>query len=207
MKPTHVPAILAAACAAAQPMAAHAHHAMGNALPGNVFEGLVSGLAHPVIGLDHFVFVLALGAACYYFGQRLVGIGAFLAAALTGTILHVQQVTLPHAEVWVAASLLLLGCMLLFAMPALKSVAGTLLLATAGIVHGYAYGESIVGAEPTPLAAYLAGFTVIQLCIGLGGFALTRHADRMRRSTAAVRTAGGVASIAGVAFLMMARAG
>src|SRR5690606_22587680 len=91
MKPIHVPAIAIAACAASQPLVAHAHHAMGGALPGNVFEGLVSGLAHPVIGLDHFLFVLTLGIVCFHFGRRVLGIGAFLVAALAGTILHVYQ--------------------------------------------------------------------------------------------------------------------
>ncbi|NES66951.1 MAG: urease accessory protein UreJ, partial [Okeania sp. SIO2D1] len=39
--------------------------------------------------------------------------------------------------------------------------------AIAGIFHGYAYGEAIIGAEMTPLFAYLLGFTVVQLLIAL----------------------------------------
>jgi len=31
----------------------------------------------------------------------------------------------------------------------------------AGIFHGYAYGESIIGARVAALVAYLIGFTVI----------------------------------------------
>ncbi|MGH8666899.1 MAG: HupE/UreJ family protein [Burkholderiales bacterium] len=204
MKRSHTPAILVAACAALQPVAAHAHHAMGNALPGNVFEGLLSGLAHPLIGLDHFVFVLAMGAACYYFGQRVLGIGAFLIAALAGTMLHVQQTTLPYAELWIAASLVTLGLAVLLAAPARGRILGPIFFALAGVVHGYAYGESIVGAEQTPLVAYLVGFTVIQCAIALAGFALARQADRMHRSTLALKTVGGIASVAGVAFLLMA---
>src|SRR5690606_17744592 len=116
----HLPAIALTACAVSQPMLAHAHHAMGNALPTTAFEGLLSGLAHPVIGLDHFLFVLALGAVVYFFGQRMRNIGAFLATALIGTVLHVQQTALPGAELWVGASLLVLGLALLAAAPALK---------------------------------------------------------------------------------------
>jgi hypothetical protein len=40
---------------------ASAHHAMGGATPSNLWEGLLSGLAHPVIGLDHLAFVIAAG--------------------------------------------------------------------------------------------------------------------------------------------------
>jgi urease accessory protein len=204
MKRPNMPAMIAAACAALHPMYAHAHHAMGGTLPGTVFEGLLSGLAHPVIGLDHLVFVLAMGAACYYFGRRVIGIGAFLVAALIGTMLHVQQATLPYAELWVAASLLVLGVAVLWAAPALRGIAVPIFFAAAGVVHGYAYGESIVGAEQGPLLAYLVGFTVVQSVIALTAYALARHADRLHRSAAALRTVGGVASVAGVAFLLMA---
>jgi urease accessory protein len=206
MKHSHRPAILLAACAAAHPMLAHAHHAMGNALPGTAFEGLLSGLAHPVIGLDHLLFVLAMGAACYYFGQRLRVIAAFLLAALAGTLLHVGEAPLPLAEIWVAASLLLLGSAVLRARPALKGMAGPAFFAAAGVVHGYAYGESIVGAEQTPLLAYLVGFTAIQFALAMAGFLAARHADRMQRSVVAQRAIGVSASAAGVAFLLLALA-
>ncbi|NJN32344.1 MAG: hypothetical protein HC824_19395, partial [Synechococcales cyanobacterium RM1_1_8] len=36
----------------AQP--ALAHHPLGGRLPTNAFEGLMSGLAHPILGLDIF---------------------------------------------------------------------------------------------------------------------------------------------------------
>ena len=41
--------------------AALAHHPLGGRLPANLLEGLMSGLAHPIIGIDHFVFVMAAG--------------------------------------------------------------------------------------------------------------------------------------------------
>lgn len=207
MKRPTMPAAFLAACALSYPLLAQAHHAMGNALPGNAFEGLLSGLAHPVIGLDHFVFVLALGAACYYFGQRVLGIGVFLVAALAGAVLHVNQATVAFVEFWVAASLLLLGLAVLRTVPKLKSMAGMAFVAAAGLAHGYAYGESIVGAEQTPLLAYLAGFTLIQCVVALAGFLAARQADRMHRSAALRRTVGATASIAGVAFLLVALAG
>jgi len=38
-----------------------AHHTMGGGMPSNFFEGFMSGLAHPVIGVDHLAFIVALG--------------------------------------------------------------------------------------------------------------------------------------------------
>src|SRR5688572_26442437 len=90
----------------ALPAVAHAHHAMDNATPSSLYEGLVSGLAHPVIGLDHLVFVLALGAACYCVRAGAATVAAFLVATLAGTAAHLQQASVPFAEGWVAATLL-----------------------------------------------------------------------------------------------------
>ena len=47
-----------------------------------------------------------------------------------------------------------------------------LLGAIAGLFHGYAYGEAIVGAEMPQLFSYLVGFTSIQLTISFGAWAL-----------------------------------
>jgi urease accessory protein len=61
------------------PRAAYAHHAMDYEAPAHLLEGFVSGLAHPVIGLDHLLFVIAIGAACYFFGRRAASPALFIA--------------------------------------------------------------------------------------------------------------------------------
>ena len=55
---------------------ASAHHVMGGMSPSTLFEGLLSGLAHPVIEMDHLAFVIALGLAAAFTsdGLRLVGL-------------------------------------------------------------------------------------------------------------------------------------
>ena len=40
---------------------AFAHHPMGGATPSTFTEGLLSGLGHPIIGLDHLAFVIGVG--------------------------------------------------------------------------------------------------------------------------------------------------
>lgn len=42
----------------------------------------------------------------------------------------------------------------------------TAVLVVVGLLHGYAYSESLVGAEPTPLIAYLLGLLLVQLALG-----------------------------------------
>lgn len=144
-----------------------AHHPLEGRLPSNFFEGFMSGVAHPVIGVDHFVFVIAVGLLPALMRQGLMIPIAFVLAGLAGTGIHLQSLDLPAPEFFISASVLLFGVLLaLKRHPNWQIVAG--LAAVAGIFHGYAYGEAIVGADMTPMAAYLTGFTVIQLGIALG---------------------------------------
>ena len=193
-----------AACAAwALPLSAAAHHAMDNALPRNFFEGFVSGLAHPVIGLDHFLFVAAMGAAGYFFGRGVGTVLTFVAAAVGGTVIHLSQATLAFPDAWVAATLILLGVLLFAGGGLLKWKGALAVFALAGLAHGYAYGEAIVGAEATPLYAYLAGFTLVQVAIAIVGFALARHAEKRKPAFRTASAVGAALSVAGVGFLAL----
>ena len=53
----------AAAALAASAGPAAAHHVMGGRTPATFTQGLLSGLGHPIIGVDHLAFVVAVGIA------------------------------------------------------------------------------------------------------------------------------------------------
>ena len=203
MKVSQWTPIVLATLAAVLPDPAQAHHAMDSATPTDALEGLLSGFAHPIIGIDHFLFVLAIGAACHYLGQRAGGVAAFLAAAAAGTVLHLYRAALPYPDAWVAVSLVALGLLLLRAAPFLKSRVAVGFFALCGIAHGYAYGEAIVGAEQTPLVAYIAGFTLVQVLIVTMGYALARFAARTRVPVTGMKATGAALSLAGAAFLVL----
>ena len=156
---------LASLLAVAPP--AFAHHMMGGRMPATFGEGLLSGLGHPLIGLDHFAFIVALGLLAVGPARRLLIPAAFVALTVIGTGLHLLRIDLASVEVIVAASVFVAGVLLALHR---RYPVGLLLplAAVAGIVHGYAYGASIVGAEPTPLAAYLLGFSLVQFALALG---------------------------------------
>ena len=61
----------------------------------------------------------------------------------------------------------------------------TLLAAVAGLFHGWAYGAAVVGAEATPLLAYLAGFGVTQLLIAVVVGIFVRQLWKVARADAA----------------------
>ena len=98
---------LAALVLAAEP--ALAHHVMGGKTPVTFGEGLLSGLGHPIIGLDHLAAVIAVG--CLAATQR---VGAWLAigyvvAMMIGAAAHIGEATVPGAEIFVAVSVIALG--------------------------------------------------------------------------------------------------
>ena len=162
---------------------ASAHHVMGGKMPTTFAEGFLSGLGHPVIGPDHLAFLLAIGVAVGVGGLNLVLPLLFVVASAIGVTLHVNGVNLPGAEIVVAVSVLFAG-FLIARGRALPVSLWAILFAAAGLFHGYAFGESIFGAERSPLQAYLLGLIIVQSVLTVGTALLVR------------RRAGGVSAIA-----------
>ena len=189
-------AVLAATLLTADP--AFAHHVMGGRTPSTFGEGLLSGLGHPVIGIDHLAFLAAVGVVTGLAGLNLLLPALFVAVSAIGVALHVMGVNIPGAEVMVASSVILAG--VLVARGAVSSTAlWAVLFAAAGLVHGYAFGESIFGAETSPLAAYLIGLVVIQSALAIGIAALSR---RLAADAIGPRLAGAAIAGVGVAVLV-----
>jgi urease accessory protein len=176
-----------------------AHHLMGGHQAATFGEGLLSGLGHPVIGLDHFAAVVAIGclAAAHRAGVALV-IG-YVVAMMLGVGAHLLGTNVPAAELLVALTVLALGAALLVdrGMSAATACAA---FALVGLIHGYALGESIYGAEPTPLVAYLIGLAVIQSAVALAAMTAARAVIR-RADVVALRLVG--AGIAGVGLAIV----
>jgi urease accessory protein len=173
---------------------ASAHHVMGGGLPSNFSQGLLSGLGHPVIGADHLAFLIAVGIAVGVGGLSLALPIVFVAASAIGVALHVYGLDVPGAELIIAASVIFAGIVIARGRE-LPLAAWAALFAVAGLAHGYAYGESIFGAEPTPLFAYLAGLVVIQSALTIG-VALVARRSGAEVSALAPRLVG--AAIVGV---------
>lgn len=185
---------------------AHAHHPMGGMTPETFTQGLLSGFGHPVIGLDHFAFLLVAAVLTFALRGReryLVPV-AFVVATVGGTLYHLAAANLPLAETVVALSVLLAGVLALSRRNISALMLGSV-FAVSGIFHGYAYGEAIVGAESTPLLAYLVGFAMIQYAIIVGGvIAIDKLAARSERlQRLAARLGSGIALLSGGAFLAL----
>jgi urease accessory protein len=157
---------------------AFAHHVMGGQTPSTLVQGLLSGIGHPIIGPDHLAFLLAIGIAVGIGGLNLALPALFVIASVVGVMLHVNGIDIPGAEIIVACSVLLAGFLIARGRALAVWLWGAL-FAVAGLFHGYAFGESIVGAETSPLHAYLVGLFLIQsaLTVGTALFARWRGFD------------------------------
>ncbi len=146
------------------PSLAHAHHDMDGDTPMTFLRGLSSGLAHPLIGLDHLVVLLLLGALCGSLKVTAWPVLSFAVMSVVGCLLHTSRVAWPLAELVLALSVVAAGP--LAWLIARREQPGMLALFGAfGILHGYAYGDSMIGAGPLPLVGYLVGFVAIQLVV------------------------------------------
>lgn len=185
------------------PALAHAHHDMDGETPATFMQGLLSGLAHPVIGKDHLAMILLVGAYCGATRQGYKPLFAFVGAAILGCLLHVARLDLPQVETGIAVSLVILGLVACAAIRSSVLITATI-LALVGTLHGYAYGESIVGAEPTPLVAYLVGLSLVQGAIASVVLRAATPRAEQESETSRVRLArvvGVVSAVVGVVAL------
>ena len=141
----------------ASPAFAHHPFGMGDSGALTAWQGLLSGLGHPLLGPDHLLFLLALGFVGLQRPLRwvlpLLAIG--LGGSLLSQFIPLPDAVAPWAEALVSLSLAVEGLIALSMAPA------AWLLPLFGL-HGFLLGSTIVGAEPSPLLSYFLGLLLAQ---------------------------------------------
>ena len=149
--------------------------------PGHVPAGFAGGLAHPFLGVDHLLTMIAIGLwAAQQGGRALWAVpAAFAGAMMLGGALAWSGEVLPHVETAIAVSVLVPG--LLVATHRRWTVtAGMALAAVFALFHGYAHGlEMPQAASPTGYAAGFVLATVLLHGVGIAGSLIGRQAMRM----------------------------
>lgn len=181
----------------------HAHHVMEYAIPATALEGLLSGLGHPVIGVDHLLFILGAGVLAARLERGFLLPLVFVVASIAVAGMRYLGVDVGLDELWIAGSLAVLGAIMLAAsVPSRGAVAGLFLVT--GALHGYALAEAIVGAERTPLFAYLIGLTLIQCAIALSAWWIATWLAAHRPQVPLQRLVGAAVGAAGLVFTGLA---
>lgn len=159
-------------------------------------HGLAAGLAHPLLGLDHVLAMVAVGLWAALRGEvaRWQWPLAFVGGMLSGFIGARYGLTVPALETLIVGTVIALGAVLAFGLSA-PLAAGAGLLALFGATHGVAHGLEIDGAA-LPFAAGFTLATAALHCAGVGiGIAMSRFGSRV-----AARLAGAGVMLAGLAL-------
>lgn len=135
-------------------------------------SGLVSGLLHPLTGLDHLLAMLAVGLWAAQIGGRALWVlpATFLAVMSAGAVGALLGVRVPLVEGGIVASVVGLGVAVLCALrPPLVVAAG--MTALFAVYHGAAHAAELPGGAAP--AAFIVGMcatsALLHACgIGLG---------------------------------------
>ena len=73
--------------------AAWAHHPMGGKMSDTFAEGLLSGLGHPIIGVDHFLFIIGVGLLAGFLGRNLLLPIALVIGSWVGAAVHHTRIS------------------------------------------------------------------------------------------------------------------
>ena len=190
--------VLLAALVVAQP--ALAHHAVGGGQTLDFELAFVSGLAHPVINVEHFAFVIAIGiAAAVAQGSRWLPVW-FVGGTVLGCVIAVAGYEIPYAYWIMLLALVAFGAALVWGRQRIGYIDLAVFFVT-GILHGSVYAESIIGNVTSSIAGYLAGFAIIQTVIAMGAMMVAYALWRGDRLYENARVVGGVVTGVGLTVL------
>ncbi len=135
----------------------------------------VTGLAHPVLGIDHILVMVTVGVWSVLAGGRALWVWpvVFVSTMLAGFAAATLGFQLPGVPAAVAASVIVLGLMVALAVRAPLWLGATL-IGLFAFFHGHAHGtEAIAGS----LVAYGAGFATATAALHAAGIGLARVAE------------------------------
>jgi len=150
--------------------------------------GFVSGLAHPLLGLDHLLAMVAIGLwAAQQGGRALWAVpAAFVGAMGMSGGLAWAGLSLPYVETGIAASVLVLG-LLIATQRQWAVTVGMAIAAGFALFHGYAHGLEMP--QTTSPALYALGFVLATLGLhglGMAGSLIGRRAVQVTGAGIAV---------------------
>lgn len=154
------------AAALLMPSMAFAHAGHDSGAP------FISGLTHPIGGLDHVLAMVAVGLWAASVGGRAIWAlpAAFVAAMVAGGALGAAHIGLPLVEPTILASSIIVGVAIAIAARLPLSMM-LVMVAAFGLVHGHAHGAE---GPLHGLAAYAVGFSVATAALHAAGLMLGR---------------------------------
>ena len=171
-------------------------------MPTTFLEGLLSGVSHPAVGLDHLTFMVVLGLAAAFVPAGIAVIASFVVASLVGVVVHAANFDFPYSEQLVAISVILAGLLLMAGYASKRSLWLPFAI-IAGLIHGYAFGETILGADRAVIGAYMIGVFGIVAAITVAVMLVTSKALRVANAASMQVRAIGIVVVCIGAYLLV----
>jgi urease accessory protein len=162
--------------------------------------GLLSGLTHPLTGIDHVLAMVAVGIWGTQLGRPAIWLlpVAFPIVMSLGGVSGIRGVPLPGVEIGIAGSALVLGLMIVLSARVPIGVAAGL-VGTFAVFHGHAHGAEIPRAAD-PLA-FGVGFVLITGLLHAAGIGIG-VIERWPVGSAVLRGIGTIIGAVGVYLLV-----
>lgn len=175
---------------------AHAHVQQGQAV------SFLTGLEHPISGLDHILAMVAVGLWGAQLGNPAIWLLpiAFPMMMALGAMMGLIGMGLPGIEIGIALSAIVLGCMVLGEFRPKLAVA-VILVGFFAIFHGHAHGTELPAGQSGLL--YSMGFVIATGCLHGAGIAIGLI-HRWPAGRLILRGGGAVIAMMGVFFLYQA---
>ena len=134
---------------------------------GHIDHSLISGLLHPLTGIDHLLVLMAVGLIAAKQGGKAVFAfpAVFLALMAAGAVLNATAVQIPFVESLIALSLVAFGLLVTISQ---KQRSKILFLGVSffAVFHGYAHAAEIPADSSAVL--YFSSLMLMSLVICLG---------------------------------------
>ncbi len=156
--------------------------------------GFITGLAHPFMGLDHMLAMIAVGIWAAQTGGSAVWRLplSFIVMMTVAALISASGLSLPTLEPLITGSVVLLGLMVVFAI-GLPINLSMLLVGLFAVFHGYAHGLEMPQANSATL--YGSGFILATTLLHLIGIILGKVTYRKHLLS---RLSGSIITIAGL---------
>ena len=164
--------------------------------PGHADSGFLSGILHPVSGLDHILAMLAVGlwAASFSGKARWLIPASFVGVMALGFVFGANGGEVPMMEQGIAASVLVLGLAAAWVKRVPVAFAA-LMVGGFALFHGVAHGSEL-GAHGA--LSFTAGFMIATAALHAAGFGI---GQALNKNVWLLRAAGSAIGLAGLGML------
>ncbi len=175
------------------PQGAFAHNVGGT--------GMLSGLTHPLFGMDHLLAMIAVGVISTQLGGKAVWQvpAIFVGFMIFGGLLAILGLALPAVEIGIASSVLVLGVAIAFSSK-IPNIAAFAMIALFAIFHGHAHGSEMP--VIANFALYAIGFVTSTTALHISGVLIGHYAKKTQITQYLLRFSGAGVGVMGLMFLV-----